>query len=398
MKLLKASPKNAKKVIVIIDMTASAPARDVLSGIFNFVSSRRPNWLIRLIQLPSESLLTTISKTIDEEVDGMIVTTSAGEAANAAIAASHVPTVFVDVRNPLFEKRRDAVSFVRNDNEGIGAAGAKYLASLGSFNSFGFVPDAEQRAWSVLREKAFTRAVAARGTRAHVFARSSLQMAEDRKSLVAWLKRLPKPAAVMAAYDYRATQVCEACAEAGLRIPEQVAVIGVDNDELLCLSTTPPLSSVKPDHVDEGFQAGMELVRLFRLGSRAKRREMFCRIQGVVERDSTKPGPPSAALIRRAIAFIDANAKTNLLVDTVASGLGVSRRLLERRFRESRNESIHVYILSRRIAIVKHLLRTTRRSSAKIASECGFPNANSLSHIFARVVGSSMRDYRRSDS
>lgn len=384
-----------KKVAVLIDISAGASARDVLSGIFKFVNAGH-DWSLRLIQLPSETPLSAIGNSIDRKIDGLIVTSAADDAANQAIAKAGVPIVFVDVRHPLFERREASVSFVRNDNEGIGALGARYLANLGGFNSFGFVPDVDGRAWSKLREKAFVQEVKANRGKPHVFGNGSKQMDEDRRNLVVWLRRLPKPAAVMAAFDYRAVQVREACAEAKLHIPEQVALLGVDNDELLCLSANPPLSSVRADHVAEGFQAAAELHRLFRLGVRAKRREIFCRTHGVVERESTKAGPPTAALIRRAVAFIDANARSNLRVGTVADALGVSRRLLEKRFREVRGETLHGYILAKRLSIVRHLLKTTRRTSAKIAAECGFPNANALSHIFARETGLSMRDYRSS--
>lgn len=382
-----------KKIVVIIDATAGLSARDVLSGIFKFANAGHA-WALRIVQLSVETAANSYTRTIEDDIDGMIVSTAADEDTNRAIAAAKVPTVFVDVRNPLFEQRTTRVSFVRNDNEGIGGMGAKYLASLGRFNVFGYVPDIEGRAWSALREKAFIRELASRELTTDVFRGSSNRLSEDHAHLLEWLKRLPKPAAVMAACDFRAAQVSEACAEAGLRIPEQVALLGVDNDELICLSSTPPLSSIRPDHVGEGFRAASELNRLLRQGVRAKRQETFCRTQGVVERESTKAGPPTAALIRRALAFIDANVRTNLRVEAIADGLGVSRRLLEKRFREVRGESLHAYILAQRLALVKHLLRTTRRSSAKIAAECGFANTNSLSHIFAREVGSSMRNYR----
>lgn len=382
-----------KKIVVIIDATAGMSARDVLSGIFRFVNAGHV-WALRIVQLSVESAPLSYSRMIDDDIDGMIVSTSADESTNRAIATTQIPTVFVDVRNSLFEQRAARVSFVRNDNEGIGCAGAKYLDSLGRFNSYGFVPDIEGRAWSTLREKAFLRELAARKIQAEVFPGSSSRMSEDHANLIAWLRRLPKPTAIMGACDFRAAQVSEACAEAGLRIPEQIALLGVDNDELICLSATPPLSSIRPDHVGEGFRAATELNRLLQQGTRAKRREIFVRTQGVIERESTKPCPPSAALVRRTLAFIDANVRTNLHVETIASGLGVSRRLLECRFREARGESLHAYILNQRIALVKHLLRTTRRPVAKIAAECGFPNANSLSHIFAKTVGCSMRSYR----
>lgn len=385
--------KQFRKILIVVDMSAGASARDVLSGIFKFVNAGHP-WSLRLVQLPGESLKQSVSGPIASEADGMIVTCEPDRESLAAIAKTAVPTVFVDVRHPLFERKTGRVAFVRNDNEGIGHAGAKYLANLGNFNSFGFVPDIENRTWSVLREQAFRNELEGRGFAVRTFGEGSPRLAEDRSRLIAWLKDLPKPAAVMAAFDFRATQVADACSEADIRIPEQVALIGVDNDELLCQSTNPILSSIKPDHVHEGFLAATELNRLFRAGPRAHRRESFCRIRGVVERESTKAGPPAAILIRRTLAFIAANATSNLRVDEIASELGVSRRLLERRFRTLRGESLKERILQERLAVVKRLLKTTSRSCAKIAAECGFPNANYLSHLFRRETGQSMKAFR----
>ena len=383
-----------KNVFVVIDMSAGISAREVLSGIFKFVNAGCP-WTLRLIQLPGESLAATVAGGLEKSVDGLIVTCESDDLSNRMIAAAtDVPAVFVDVRNDLFEGRGRRTAFVRNDNESVGAAAAGYLASLGDFNAFGFVPDIDGRPWSTLREQAFRRTLERRGRVVRTFDGGSKHPAEDLSRMVAWLRTLPKPAALMAAYDFRATQVCEACACAGFRMPGQVALIGVDNDELLCTSVTPALSSVRPDHVREGWLGAVELDRLFRLGRRAARREVFCRISGIVGRDSTRPGPPSAALIRRAIAFIDANVHSNMRVTDVAANLGVSRRLLERRFREIRGETINDCILARRLAVVKRLLKTTRRSCAKIAVECGFPNANYLSHLFARKTGLSMRAWR----
>jgi len=383
-----ASPLHPKKVVIVIDMSAGASARDVLSGVFKYVNMGT-NWSLRIVQPTAGSLAMPGGRTVADDSDGMIVTMAADDDSNRAIAEARVPVVFADVRHPLFERRDGPAAYVRNDNEGIGRAGARYLAALGHFNSFGYVADTDNGIWSALRERAFVAELRARGFRAHV-----LHSEKGRTGLVDWLRELPKPAALMAAWDLRAVQVVEACVELGLSIPGQVAVLGVDDDDMFCHATTPPLSSIRPDHVNEGFLAAVELERLFRLGVRAKRRETFCYMRGIAERESTKAGPPTAALVNRALAFIDANLRTDLHVETLSEGLGVSRRLLERRFREARNETIHDYILDKRLAIVRHLLRTTRRSCAKIAAECGFPSANSLSHVFKRKVGCSMRTYR----
>jgi len=388
------SSQRKKRILIVIDTAAGVSAREVLSGIFKFVNAGR-SWALRIIQLPLESLADMRAGISGGTVDGMIVASAADDESNRAIAEARIPVVFVDVRHPLFERLDRRVAFVRNDNGGIGCAGARYLASLGQFNSFGFVPSSNNAAWSKIREQAFVGEIRARGFKAHVFSQGSTRLCDDRNRLIRWLGRMPKPTALMCAYDYRAVQVCEACSAIGLRIPEQVTLLGVDNDELLCLSTIPAISSVRPDHVGEGFQAAVELSRLFRLGTRAGRRETLCPMLGVVERESTKVGPPAATLIRRAVAFIDANAKTNLRVNTIADTLGVSRRLLEKRFREVRGETLHACILARRLEAVKRLLRTTSRPVAKIATECGFNNANALAHIFSRVAGCSMSGYRR---
>ena len=382
-----------KKVFVVVDMSAGLPAREVLSGIFTFANTGHP-WSLRLIQLPSDSLATAVNGAFDENVDGLIVTCESDSVSTELIAAAHVPAVFVHVRNALFEKKNSKTAFIRNDDEGIGKAGARYLSSLGNVNAYGFVPDVEGRIWSTLRERAFRAELEKGGRIVQTFTNGSNRPAEDQANLVLWLKQLPKPCALMAAYDYRATHVADACQEAGLSIPEQVVLLGVDNDELLCSSTTPPLSSIKPDHVQEGFQAAVALDRLFRLGARAKRYEFLCRMKGIVERESTRPYPPAATLVRRTLTFIGENAHVNLRVGDVAAALGVSRRLLERRFRTIQKESINDCILSQRLAVVKRLLGTTSRSCAKIASECGFPNANYLSHLFKRKTGLSMRQYR----
>ena len=110
-------------------------------------------------------------------------------------AATSVPTVFVDVRNDLFERRRDKAAFVRNDNEGVGEAGARYLATLGDFNAYGFVPDIDGRPWSTLRERAFRRTVEARGRAVHTFAGGSRHPSEDQAALVAWLRERKQQAA-----------------------------------------------------------------------------------------------------------------------------------------------------------------------------------------------------------
>ena len=116
----------------------------------------------------------------------------------------------------------------------------------------------------------------------------------------------------------------------------------------------------------------------------------------VVERESAKPIAPVTALIARALAFIDAHASENIKADVVVAAVGVSRSLLDLRFREFRGETVAESITRRRLAEVKRLLEDTGLSIRAIAAKCGFSNANHLKNLFRRATGVSMREWRAS--
>lgn len=381
------------KVLAVVALENGISAREILSGIFKFINAGHL-WALRLVQSSNEFTSSVIDTAAEQGFDGIIATISGAPGSTAALAKVNLPVVLVDIRDRLLERRKKNIAFVWNDNLRIGALGAKYLAGLGKFKSFSFVPATENRLWSSQREKAFVRELNRRRLPCSVFGGGSADTMEDMTNLAAWLRKLPKPAAVMAAWDYRATQVLEACCEYGINVPDDVAILGVDNDELLCCSSSPSLSSVFPDHVDEGFRAAQSLERMMSAKGSPTRSTTCCRVKGVVERESTCAVSPSDTILQRAEEFIARNAKSNLKVKDVVSHVRSSRRLLELRFREKRKTSILAAITERRIAEVKKLLSSTKRSVSQIAAECGFKSASHLSHLFTRTVGRSPREYR----
>ena len=205
--------------------------------------------------------------------------------------------------------------------------------------------------------------------------------------LAEFLAKLPKPAAVMAATDYMAVQVIEACHAAKQSVPEQVAVIGVDNDELLCNSSRPTLTSIKPDHEGLG-RLGAQILNCM-MCKRKVPKSIPSRIKslGIIERDSTRVVPPAGYIVREALAFIRSNAAKGISVDDVVRHIGVSRRLLYLRFRQMNGKSVHETILITRLALARRKLTQTTAPLAQIASECGFGSANRLSHIFHERFG-----------
>ena len=218
---------------------------------------------------------------------------------------------------------------------------------------------------------------------------------EDLAALKDWLLNIPKPAAVMTAWDTRATQVLNLCQEARIKVPRQIAVLGVDNDELLDESCVPPLTSILPDHEKLGYAAARELERL--MSGRAHRgaKPFLIRPVKVVERESAVASTPTAHILSRALDFIRKNAVKGIKVDDVAKALGISRRLADLRFQQFSGETINEVITRHKLDAVKKLLATTNRPIKVISESCGYTDLAYLKTLFKRRFGCTMRDWRR---
>lgn len=385
-----------RKVIAAFRLNG-AVGRHALEGVFRHLGGSG-DWDLRLAQSAAELAEEASEAQAGRGADGFLVTAPfVTDDVLAALAAADVPVAFLDVPPFRFPGRRANVVFVRNDDGGIGLLAAKYLSSLGNFRSYAFVPTVQRRDWCDRREQAFRVGLGRKGCPCATFpVGDGADAARDRRELTAWLTTLPKPAAVFSAFDERALQVLECCHDARIDVPGQLALLGVDNDELLCENTTPPLTSIASDNELAGRVAAAALDRLMRgKGRSAKTPEtVIYRHRGVVERGSAEPVAPAGHLIRRALSFIRRNATRDIRVPDVISYLGVSRRLADKRFREYHGETILQTITRIRLDEVKRRLRATRTSIKSISSGCGFPDANYLKILFRRHVGMSMRAFR----
>ena len=368
------------------------PGRTHLTGVFRYANKR--GWNIHILQNASELTPEIVRSAERDRTDGFIIGIRPdNKSVVRMIAKSTVPIVSIDI--PEYCRRPNSV-LVRNDDRAIGMLGAQHFLSLGNFNSFGFVPDMRNRIWSSDRLAGFTEQLAKYRRVTHVFA-SPLQdndsdRTADRTALVKWLKELPKPASVMVAWDTRAMDVMNACRTAHLKIPEQIAILGVDDDELLCENASPPLSSIKPDFNNVGFRAAEALDSL--MNRQPSTSVIFCDPIAVTERESAKSISPAVHLVNRAIAFIKANACNGVRISDVVEHLGVSRRLADLRFHEIQGRSIGAALEEQRLSETRRLLATTSRSIRQIAIACGYANPNRLSHVFTQRYGVSMRDWR----
>ena len=216
----------------------------------------------------------------------------------------------------------------------------------------------------------------------------------DIAALAKFLADLPKPTAVMASFDWRATHILDACEVAELDVPRQVAVLGVDDDEFFCPFSVPPLSSVQPNFAAIGEKAATELAALIAKRRGGAQRHIHMAAAKVIARESTAPIPPATSLVRNALAFIKEHAFEGITPSEVARRLGVSRRLADLRLAELRGETLKSAIEGERLSRVRHLLKTTERSIVRIAEETGFKSTTHLSHLFRKRFGMSMLEFR----
>jgi len=381
-------------VTVLIKLLYTS-GRDFLSGIFSHISGGHP-WRIRILQSDDELTEGAVVQAEESGVDGMILTLPGRPEGLARIIASPIPAVFVNLDDRM-ARRRAKAAFLSLDNAAIGREAARHLLSCGKFASFAFVhvtPDANE--WALERAKSFRETLAAGGRPYFEYPpRDTVGDDADFRTLTDFLVSLPKPTGIMTVYDLRATQILNVCSAAGLDVPRQVAVVGVDDDESLCNVSSPPLTSVLPDFVGGGRLAAEALEALME-GRRGKTpRFQRIPVDRVVVRESTAPLPPATALVDNAVAYIRAHATAGVTPTDVVRHLGVSRRLAELRFRELRGETIRAIIEKERLDRVKHLLRTTTRPIWRIANETGFGSADSLTRLFRQRMGLSPLQWRK---
>ena len=370
-----------RNVAVVLKLSG-ASGRDLLSGISTY-AREHCRWRLRIFSRSEDFTPATLAEIRD--LDGIITSERGADGIPQVLERSRIPLVVIGMKGEWLSGRTRQLTFVRNDDEDIGRFAASHLISLGNFRSFGFIPSAKRTYWSLLREKGFRAFLRQHGIRTSVCT----------GDLSDWLIALPKPAAVMAAFDERAVEALDACGERKIEVPRQIAVIGVDNDELLCDFSDPPLSSVLPDHVREGMLAAQELNRMLRSRKPTAAATVLCRGKRIIRRESTAPVAPITHLVDEALRYIRRNATTALRVDDVVSHLGVSRRLADLRFKESGELSLARVISNARLDEVAKRLKESDAPIGKIASACSFENLQHLANAFRRRFGTSMSDYRR---
>ena len=375
-----------KNVLILLWSSTISSGRNFLAG-FTRRARHRRDWRLHL-RVSKKTLEPNILRAIQLGGYNGIVT---DEDSYNSIPKGTIPQgTSVVVFGTYDPNAPENVVFVQNDNAAIGRFGAQYLLGLGRFRSFGFVPTEDRHGWSQIRADAFSSEMKRR--KMHVL---TFNYDDHSSSLKSWLLSLPKPAAVMAACDTTALEVMEACKRARISVPNQISVLGVDNDELMCEFDSPTISSVMPRDNIVGEMAAKALSQMFRGWPKGKVRRETYNEQTIVERESTAPITPATHLITTALDFIRQNVTKAITTDDVVRHLGVSRSLASLRFREYQGETIRETILRMRLDELKKRLASTQLSVTKVARVCGFTDIPHLQVVFKKRFGLPMGQWRR---
>jgi LacI family transcriptional regulator len=285
------------------------------------------------------------------------------------------------------------------DDDGIGRMAAEHLLERG-FRNLAYLGE-RGAAFSPARRDGFRASwqQAVGGAPGATFHTRDLAFEAGRdlrlelRDVAGWLKSLPKPLAIMASRDQRARQVVEACRHIGLRVPDDVAVVGVDNDDLFCELCEPPLSSVAVPWEQIGRAMAARVHALLR-GVAPPAPLPLVRPSAVVVRRSSDVYAIRDEAVRLACRYIREHAHERCSMVAVARAAGVSRRVMERGFREELGVSPHRLIERVRLRAAQRLLRDTTLPVSQVAERCGFSSSARLITLFRRLTKMTPGAYR----
>lgn len=383
--------KQAKEIALAFPR--GAHQEELINGLLRYASEHGCNWTY--ITAP-ESLALSVLDLKGWHGDGIIA------ALNTPAEASCAKTLSLPIVNISATLPKSPVPRVICDSRMLGELAADHLIERG-FQQFAYY-GLRGVAYSTARQEGFDERLAKSGFRSTsllmppTYRVRSQQWRDQLRKLVQWVTKLPKPVGLFAVTDYRARQVLDTCRQVGLRVPQQVAVIGVDNEEVICAHVQPRLSSVARNNRQEGYHAAAMLDLLLRHKPLPSVEESISPL-GVVARESTETVAFQDPRLCDAIDYMNENLAAPLGVQELASHVGVSRRWMEYAFREALGESPYQYIRRRRLKLAQRLLEKDARVKIyEIARQTGFSSAKQFSMAFSQEFGSSPREYQRSRS
>ena len=376
-----------RKSVALIIETASHYGRQLLSGMLRF-KTEQTDWKVLLeerdLNAPPPRWLKTW------QGDGIICRLTTPEISQMALERD-IP--FVELTDRLPEEV-DLVT-LRSDDASIGTLGAEHFIDRG-FRNYAYCGVLAE-AWSQRRGAAFKRRIEDDGQTCHHLELPwyiSNEPSQSQVKLVQWLQQLPKPIGILAGNDIRAKHILDACITAGIPVPERVAVLGVDNDELVCKFCEPTLSSIVPSAEEIGYRSAEALDRLMR-GEEVTPLLQLIDPLYVHTRESSDTIAIDDVELANALVFIRNHACQGITVDDVLQETRLSRSSLERRTRKLLGRSPQQEIRRAQLKRVKLLLTETDLLIETIGSQCGFEHPEYLHVMFKREFKMTPGEFRK---
>lgn len=310
------------------------------------------------------------------------------------IMASGLPTVNVS----WYPYAGERIARCTVDERATGHMAAEYFLSAG-FKNFGYVGALHRAGYPDEFADAFCQALQEGGFGCDIYVpppgdQQTIPWNAQLASLVEWLEQLPRPVAVLAWSAARGRQVTEACHYAGIRVPDDVAVLGGEYDDLMSNISSPPLSTIDQPAELVGYEAARLLESMMR-GQKAPRQPLLFAPTRVIVRHSTETLAIDDEMVRDALRLIHERAGEGIRVSDVVRDLAVARRALEQRFIRLIGRTPAAEIRRVRIEQAKRLLVETDRSLASIARAVGFGHQDLFSRVFRHSVGITPSQFRR---
>jgi LacI family transcriptional regulator len=378
--------RKVPRVALLVETTRTY-TRELLAGVKRFIAAHGPwSTFLELRALDSsppawlrdwdgDGILT---RTFTQEMDHLISRTG--------LPAVELRATHLNVSRP----------FVGMDNASIGRSVADHFFERG-YRQFAAYSLRTER-FFIERVQNFVRCIESYGCQCHELPEKLSDSVTDweksQQRLIKWLSLLPKPVGIFAANDQLGVRLLAACQRAGVAVPEEVAVVGAENEETLCSFATPSLTSVRFDGQTVGYKAA-ELLERMMTGKSIKRREILIPPKDIVVRASSHELVINDRLVANAVRLIRENARTDMNVELLCRKLNVSRSTLDRRMRATLKRSPKEEISRIRFREVERLLIETDLTMETIAELTGFTHSHYLQAAFKQIYGETPGRFRR---
>ena len=373
------------QVILLIE-TSNTFGRDLLRGITKYARIHGP-WVFSNVpgtKLPYDYKAAT----------GMIIRDSVVEDNRKKledITSSGIPVI---ISSALQEPSKDTFSITK-DNYTTGKMGAEYFIKRG-FKNLAYC--GMDFYWSRQRLEGFGKYAQENGCNFYPYQTSDKAKKRpiklNNKKISQWLRSLPPAVGLMCCNDERAKQLSELCKEENILVPEDIAILGTDNDELLCEICDPPLSSIAFNAELAGYEAAAALDAMMK-GNQADKKSVAVLPTHIVTRQSTDIFATEDREVLLAMSFIHQNTNRLIQVSDVVERTCLSRRGLEKRFKKTLGHSVYEEILHVRIEAIGRMLIDTNLSITEIADVYGYEYVNNLARPFKKITGYSLLEYRK---